>query len=61
MIVKIRYNTPIGDFKAIEQMETFYARRYLADAGTNLVYFQIDRYNFKTVSKNEIVSVSIDD
>ena len=57
MKVTIRYNTSIGNFKALEHTETFYARRYWEEPGTNLVYFQIDRYNYKTVSKNEIVSI----
>lgn len=57
MKVTIKYNTLIGDFKALEHTEIFYARRYWKAQGTNLVYFQIDRYNYKTVAENEIVSI----
>ena len=57
MKVTVRYNIPIGDFKAREYTETFYATRKWKASGTNLVYFQTDRYNYKAVAENEIVSI----
>ena len=57
MKVTIKYNTSIGNFKALEHTETFYASRYWKAQGTNLVYFQTDRYNYKAVAENEIVSI----
>ena len=54
--VTITYNHPVGDFKAKELRETFYALRRWKTNGT-LVYFQIDRFNYKTVAESEIVSV----
>ena len=57
MKVTIRYNITTGDFKAREYTETFYAQRKWKAPGTSLVYFQIDRYNYKTAAENEIVSI----
>lgn len=57
MKVTIKYNQPIGDFKAIEKHETFYAISSWEVPGTSLVYFKTDRYNVRTVAKSEIVSI----
>lgn len=57
MKVTIKWNKPIGDFKAIEQRETFYAQSYWKPVGTSLVYFKLDRYNTKVVAESEIVSI----
>ena len=57
MIVTRKWNKPIGDFKAIEQTETFRAISYWKPVGTSLVYFKLDRYNVKTVAESEIVSI----
>lgn len=57
MKVTIRYNEPIGDFRAIERTETFFAQSYWEPEGTSLIYFKTDRYNIKTVAKSEIVSI----
>ena len=57
MKVTIRYNAPIGDFKAIEKTETFYAVSMWEVSGTSLVYFRLDRFNIKTAGKSEIVAI----
>lgn len=57
MLVTIKYNKPIGDFKAIERTERFYAMSYFEPAKTSLVYFKINEYSYKTVAKSEIVSI----
>ena len=57
MKVTIKYNQPIGDFKAIEKTETFHAINKWEVAGTSLVYFKVDRFNVKTVAKSEIVKI----
>ena len=57
MKVTIKWNKPIGDFKAIEQRETFHAQSYWKPVGTSLVYFKLDRYNTKVVAESEIVSI----
>jgi len=55
MKVVIKYNDPIGNFKAVERTETFTATSYFESG--NLFYFKVDRYNYKTVRKSEIVSI----
>ena len=57
MKVTIKYNLPLGDFKAIEKRETFYAISKWEVEGTSLIYFKTDRYNVRTVAKSEIVSI----
>ena len=57
MRVTIRYNMPIGDFKAIEKYETFNAWSMWKPEGTSLVYFKLDRFNIRTVADSEIVSI----
>lgn len=55
--VKIKYNVPIGNFRAVERTETFYAVSKWEVEGTSLIYFKTDRYNIRTVAKSEIVSI----
>ena len=55
MKVTIKHNQPISDFRAIERTETFFAVDSFESG--NLVYFRVDRFNYKTVSKSEIVRV----
>ena len=55
--VSIKWNEPIGDFKAIEHRETFNAQSYWKPVGTNLIYFRLDRYNIKAIAEDEIVSI----
>jgi len=55
MKVTIKYNEPIGNFKAVEHTETFTATSFFESG--NLFYFKVDRYNYKTVRKSEIVSI----
>lgn len=57
MTVTIKYNVPIGDFRAIERTETFHAISYWEVPGTSLVYFRTDRFNVRSVAKSEIVSI----
>lgn len=57
MKVTIKYNVPIGDFRAIERTETFHAVSKWEVEGTSLIYFKTDRYNVRTVAKNEIISI----
>ncbi len=57
MKVTIKYNVPIGNFKAIERTETFYAESKWKPEGTSLVYFRIDRYNIRTIAEKEIISI----
>ena len=57
MLVTIKYNQPIGDFRAVERTEQFYADSMFEAEGTSLVYFRIG-YNVKAVSKNEVVSIT---
>lgn len=56
MKVTIKYNSPIGNFKAIERIETFHAESKW-EVGTSLVYFKINRFNVRTVAKSEIISI----
>lgn len=60
MKVTIKYNDPIGDFRAIERRETFYAVSKWKPEGTSLVYFKTDRFNVRTVAESEIVSIEED-
>lgn len=57
MKVTIKYNVPIGDFRAIEKRETFHAISSWEVPGTSLVYFRTDRFNVRSVAKSEIVSI----
>ena len=54
MKVTVKYNVPIGNFKAIERTETFFAESSFESG--NLVYFR-NGYNYKTVSKSEVVKI----
>lgn len=54
MKVTIKYNQPIGNFKAIERTETFFADSYFISG--NLYYFK-SGFNYKTVSKSEVVKI----
>lgn len=54
MKVTIKYNQPIGNFKAIERTETFFADSYFISG--NLYYFK-SGFNYKTVSKSELVKI----
>jgi len=54
MKVTIKYDDPIGNFKAIERTETFYAESFFESG--NLVYFR-NGFNYKTVSKSEVVKI----
>ena len=55
--VTVRYNVPIGDFRAIERRETFHALSYFKPEGSSLLYFRTDRFNIRTEAVNEIVSI----
>jgi len=57
MKVTIKYKVPIGDFRAIERKETFHAISSWEVPGTSLVYFKTDRFNVRSVAKDEIVSI----
>ena len=57
MRVTIKWNQPIGDFRAIEKRETFNAISYYKPEGTSLIYFKLDRFNTKVVAESEIVSI----
>lgn len=54
MKVTIKYNQPIGNFKAIERTEIFHADSYFTSG--NLYYFK-SGFNYKTVSKSELVKI----
>ena len=56
MTVTIKYNEPIGDFKAVERLERFYADSMWKASGTSLIYFKIG-YNIRAVAQNEVVSI----
>lgn len=58
MLVTIKYNQPIGNFKAIEKTEKFYAKSMFKTAGSSLIYFKVNDFEYKTVSKNEVVSIT---
>lgn len=57
MRVTIKWNQPIGDFRAIEKRETFNAISYYKPVGTSLIYFKLDRFNTRAVAESEIVSI----
>ncbi len=57
MRVTIKYNVPIGNFRAITRTETFTAIAMWEVAGTDLVYFKTDRFNVRSVAKSEIKEV----
>ena len=57
MNVTIRYNQPIGNFKAVERTETFRAVGMWATPGTSLIYFKTDRFNVRSVAREKIVSI----
>jgi hypothetical protein len=54
MKVTIKYNQPIGNFKAIERTEIFHADSYFISG--NLYYFK-SGFNYKTVGKSELVKI----
>ena len=60
MKVTIKYNKPIGNFKAIGKTETFHAISKWKPEGTSLVYFRTDRYNIRTVAESEIIKIEED-
>ena len=60
MKVTIKYNQPIGNFKAVEKTETFHAITSWEVPGTSLTYFKTDRFNVKAVATDEIISIEED-
>ena len=57
MKVTIKWDQPIGDYRAIERRETFHAISSWEAPGTSLVYFKTDRFNVRCVAKSEIVRI----
>ena len=47
----------IGKYICIEKEKTFYALSYFIPENTSLYYFYLDRYNLKTISKDDIVKI----
>ena len=57
MTVTIRYNVPIGSYRAVEKTETFRAVSMWKADGTSLVYFRTNKYNVRAVAASEIISI----
>jgi len=55
--ITIKYNNPIGNFKAIERTETITAEKIFDASGTNLLYYR-NGYNTGSVSKSEIIDIT---
>lgn len=60
MKVTIKYNIPIGDFRAMERTESFHADSSFEATGTSLVYFRIGRYGIRSVAKETIIKIEED-
>lgn len=45
------------DFKRIDREKTFFAISCFNPENTGLVYFKTDAFNFKTISKEDIISI----
>lgn len=56
MIITVKYNEQIGNYKAYEKTESFYADTMWEAPGTSLIYFRTG-YVIKSFSKSEIVSI----
>lgn len=59
MLVTIKYNQSIGDFKAVEKIEQFPVKSIFEIEGTSILYCKVNDFEYKTVSKNEVVSIEI--
>ena len=57
MKVTYKYLVQIGPFTALEKYESFHAIKKWEVKGTSLIYFKTDRFNVRTVAKNQIVSI----
>ena len=57
MKVIYKYLVQTAPFKALEKHDSFYAIKRWKPDGTSLWYFQTDRYNVRTLSESEIVSI----
>ena len=49
--------TPIDRYRIIETIEQFNYISSWEQPGTSLIYFRVDRFNIKTVSKSDIISI----
>ena len=47
----------IGKYICIKTEKTFHALDYFIPENTSLYYFYLDRYNLKTVAKEDIVKI----
>ena len=48
----------IDTYKCIDNLKELYARSYFAGGiSGNLYYFKLDRYNYKTLAKEDIISI----
>lgn len=45
------------DYKRIDTVKSFFAKSYFQPSGTSLIYFRIDDFNIKTVSKEDIIAI----
>lgn len=45
------------DYRRIDTVKTFFAKSYFQPAGTSLIYFRIDEFNIKTLSKEDIIAI----
>ena len=57
MKVTVKRLVPIGNFKAIERTETFFAISKFQPEGTSLMYFRTDRFNIRTEAVSDIVRI----
>lgn len=57
MLVTIRERQFLGDYKALDHAHTFKALSYWKVQNNSLIYFKLDRYNYKVVGVHDIISI----
>lgn len=44
-------------YTCIDREKTFYANSYFVPEGTELYYFKINEFNYKTIGKDDIIKI----
>ncbi len=55
--VRCRERTEIDRFRCVDREKEFTARSFFKGADSSVWYFNIDRFNIKTVSEDDIISI----
>lgn len=57
MVITYRERNYIGDYKCIDRIKTINASSYFVPEGSSLYYFRVNEFSYKTISKEDIISM----